>query len=241
MSCTFKLLFLNKYIVSSKMSHAHLSKNNKNQELRIYKMDTNHDNNALSDIASKYVIGRKGTESPKLIRKYLYSRKSKYNNDSLEDDHSRKSSMGSVGDGMGGEKDVINIMNKGGPTTYSSNHFRVANGRRFSLLAQNSPQNTIPEILPGNPWTFSSHKRSQFVSPNKSVSVDECHLNGHRCEGNSSSESSKRTSQNSLLQLPASNGYKVSMSKSVKSYKKYNYINHVPKINSTLQLIFLHL
>ena len=201
------------------MSHAHLSKNNKNQELRIYKMDTNHDNNALSDIASKYVIGRKGTESPKLIRKYLYSRKSKYNNDSLEDDHSRKSSMGSVGDGMGGEKDVINIMNKGGPTTYSSNHFRVANGRRFSLLAQNSPQNTIPEILPGNPWTFSSHKRSQFVSPHKSVSVDECHLNGHRCEGNSSSESSKRTSQNSLLQLPASNGYKVSMSKSVKSYK----------------------
>ena len=132
-------------------------------------------------------------------------------NDSLEDDHSRKSSMGSVGDGIGGEKDGTNIMNKGGPTTYGYNHFRVSNGRRSSCIAQNSPQNTIPEILPGNPWTFSSHKRSQFVSPHKSVSVDECHINGHRYEGSSSSESSKRTSQSSLLQLPASNGYKVSI------------------------------
>ena len=234
------------------MSHTHLSKGNKNQELRSYKMDTDKNKSALSDVSSKYVIGRKDTESPKFIRKYLYGRKSKYNNDSLEDDHSRKSSMGSVGDGMGGEKDVINIINKGGPTTIIFYHFRVANGRRSSCIAHSSPQETIQEILPGFPWThtlknsnhlvlrstttsefssidsfdsavpkstnghpkrFSFFKRSQFVSQNnKSVSVDECHLNGHRYEGNTSSDSSKRTSQNSLLQLPASNGYKASMS-----------------------------
>ena len=143
-----------------------------------------------------------------------------------------------------------------GPTTINLHHFRVANGRRSSCIAQYSPQETIQEILPGNPWThtlknsnhlvlrstttsefssidtlnstvpkspninpksFSSLKRSQFVSPHKSVSVDECHFHGHRYEGNSSSDSSKRTSQNSLLQLPASNGYKASMSKIVKS------------------------
>ena len=198
---------------TAKMSHTHLSKKTQKQGLRIYKMDTNNDNNDLSDIASKYVIARKGTESPKFIRKYLYNRKPKYNNDSLEDDHSRKSSMGSVGDGIpGGEKGVTNIMSKGGLTTYNPSHFTVPNGRRSSCIAQSSPANTIQEILPGNPWTFSSHKRSQFVSPHKSVSVDESHLNGHRYEGNSSSESSKRTSQNSLLKLPASNGYKVSIS-----------------------------
>ena len=216
MYCTFNLfVFKTNSVLAAKMSHTHLSKNNKNQELRIYKMDTNNNNNDLRDIASKYVIGRKGTESQKLIRKYLYTRKPQYNNDSLEDDHSRKSSMGSVGDGMGGEKDVINIINKGRPTQHSSNHVTVTNGRRFSCIAQSSPGNTTQEVLPGNPWTFSSHKRSQFVSPYKSISIDECHLNGHRNEGNSSSESSKRASRNSLLKLPASNGYKVSMSKSV--------------------------
>ena len=175
MSCTFKLWFLNKLIVSSKMSHAHLSKNNKNQELRIYKMDTNIKNNALSDIASKYVIARKGTESPKFIRKYLYNRKPKYNNDSLEDDHSRKSSMGSVGDGIQGgekgvtnvyivgEKGVINIINKGGPTTYSPSHFTVPTRRRSSCIAQSSPGNTIQETLPGNLWIHTLKNSNHLV------------------------------------------------------------------------------
>ena len=243
-------------MLAAKMSHTHLSTSNSNQKLRIYEMDTKDDNNALSDIASKYVIARKGTETPKFVRKYVYTIKPKYNNDSLEDDHSRKSSMGSVGDGIqGGEKGVINTTSKGGLTTYSPSHFTVPNGRRFSCTLQGSPGKTIQEILPGNPWThtlknsnhlvlrstmtsafsptdtldstvpkstnvypksFSSVKRSQFVSPHKSVSVDECHSNGYLYEGNSSSDSSKRTSQNSLLQLPASNGYKVRTSNHTK-------------------------
>ena len=45
-------------------------------------MDTDKNKSALSDVSSKYVIGRKDTESPKFIRKYLYGRKSKYNKDS---------------------------------------------------------------------------------------------------------------------------------------------------------------
>ena len=232
----------------SKTYHVQPINQHKNEEWEGNKKIISKPNNASRGFSPKKFISGKNTKSPTSTRKSLFACAPKSNYNSFEDDHSRKSSMSSVGSGMGVEKDVGYTRNKGGVTSSHSKYLTATTGRPFFEFAQSSPssptrtnsirKSNLLALTRATPSVFSSikipepsstskstsvspknspsHKRSLFVSPYKAVSMDEGHLKGHlksirRYESTSSSQSSERSSQNNLLQLPASNSYKVRM------------------------------
>ena len=241
----------------SKTYHVQPINQHKNEEWDGNKKTISKHNNASKGFSPKKFISGKNTKSPTSTRKSLFACAPKSNYNSFEDDHSRKSSMSSVGSGMGVEKDVGYTRNKGGVTSSHSKYLTATTGRPFSEFAQSSPssptrtnsirKSNLLALTRATPSVFSSikipepsstskstsvspknspsHKRSLFVSPYKAVSMDEGHLKGHlksirRYESTSSSQSSERSSQNNLLQLPASNSYKVRMNHKINSKKK---------------------
>ena len=240
----------------SKTYHVQPINQHKNEEYEGNKKTISKHNNASRGFSPKKFISGKNTKSPTSTRKSLFACTPKSNYNSFEDDHSRKSSMSSVGSGIGGERDVGYIRNKGGVTSSHSKYLTATMGRPFSEFAQSSPssptrtnsirKSNLLALTRATPSVFSSiqipdpsstskstsvspknspsHKRSLFVSPYKAVSMDEGHLKGHlksirRYESTSSSQSSGRSSQNNLLQLPASNSYKVRLNHRINSRK----------------------
>ena len=111
---------------------------NRGEEMDVSRKNNGSKQNISRGFSPKKLISGKSSKSPTSNRKSIFSLSSKSNYNSLEEDHSRKSSMSSVGSGIMGERDEKDGRKKGIGGT-SSSKYLSATGRPFPDFAQSSP------------------------------------------------------------------------------------------------------
>ena len=231
---------------TSKMHHYPSMGHHKIEEVEQNRRNMSKQNVSRGFSPKKFISG-KTSKSPTSNRKSIFSTSSKSNYNSLEEDHSRKSSMSSVGSGMGGDKDLLRKVTG----VNSSSKYLTAGGRPLSSYAQSSPSSptrghlgkksnllTLSRATPAaftsiniesttskstsvSPKGSPSTKRSLFVSvqsPYKAVSMDDGHFHGPLKTRRNESISSSSSEMSSQ-----SNLLQIPPSTSYKVNQKYIY------------------
>ena len=124
----------------------------------------------------------------------IFSTSSKSNYNSLEEDHSRKSSMSSVGSGICGEKDGMHIRKAVGGTPNSK--YLSATGRPLSGLAQSSPSSPTRGHHSGKKSNLLALSRA---TPSAFASVNDASLDRTTSKSTSASPKNSPATKRSLF------------------------------------------
>ena len=160
-----------------------LISHNKDEELELARRNSSKQNCSKS-FSQKKFISAKNAKSPTTNRKSIFSTHSKslspYN--SLEEDHSRKSSLSSVGSGFGGEGGGLHT--KKGISVSPNTKYLTAAGRPFSGFAHSSPN---------SPTKGNSGKKSNLLMLSRATPCVFTSITGELTSSKSTSASPKNS------------------------------------------------
>jgi hypothetical protein len=176
-------------------SHMHypMMTHDKFEEFEMNRKNGNKQNVSTRGFSPKNLMQGKNTKSPTSNRKSIFSTSSKSNYNSLEEDHSRKSSMSSVGSGINGEKEAMHIRKGIGGTPNSK--YLSATGRPLSGLAQSSPSSPTR----GHCGKKSGLLALSRATPSAFTSVNDASLHGTTSKSTSASPKNSPSTRRSLF------------------------------------------
>jgi len=180
-------------IDASHMHYPLTTHHDKFEDFELYKRNCNKQNVSTRGFSPKKYVQGKPTKSPTSNRKSIFSTSSKSNYNSLEEDHSRKSSMSSVGSGISGEKDGMHI--RKGIGSSSNSKYLSATGRPLSGFAQSSPSSPTR----GHPGKKSNLLALSRATPSAFTSINVASLDRTTSKSTSASPKNSPATKRSLF------------------------------------------